>query len=96
MSGQELYDASEKGDSKKVKELIDKGADVNYKGAVWYFSQCLTAVKYILHSHDSLLDLNYKMNTIKYPYPLSQNYTLMNNHYVTDCVIDSCDIDRDS
>ena len=38
MSGQELYDASSKGDSKKVKELIDKGADVNYKGWVWYFS----------------------------------------------------------
>ena len=28
---QELYDASREGDSKKVKELIDKGADVNYK-----------------------------------------------------------------
>ena len=38
MSGQELYDASKEGDSKKVKELLDKGADVNYKGVVWYFS----------------------------------------------------------
>ena len=38
MSGQELYDASKEGDSKKVKELIDKGADVNYKDGVWYFS----------------------------------------------------------
>ena len=37
-SGQELYDASQKGDSKKVKKLLDEGADVNYKGKVWYFS----------------------------------------------------------
>ena len=38
LNGQELYDASREGDSNKVKELLDKGADVNYKNGVWYFS----------------------------------------------------------
>ena len=81
MSGQELYDASKEGDCKKVKGLLDKGADVNYKGLVWYFSSCLTAVKYILHSHDSLHDLNYTMNTITISLSIiSQNYILMNDH----------------
>ena len=36
--GQELYDASEQGDITKVKELLVKGADVNYTDVVWYFS----------------------------------------------------------
>ena len=38
MSGQELHDAIKKGDITKVKELLVKGADVNYKNEVWYFS----------------------------------------------------------
>ena len=38
VSGRELYDASEKGDITKVKELLVKGADVNFKNKVWYFS----------------------------------------------------------
>ena len=36
MSGQDLYNASERGDLTAVKRLIDSGADVNWQDWVYY------------------------------------------------------------
>ena len=35
MSGQDLYNASERGDITEVERLLDSGADVNWESIVW-------------------------------------------------------------
>ena len=51
MSGQDLYNASERGDLTEVERLLDSGADVNWGNRVWdilYYNVMCTVVIVII------------------------------------------------